>query len=102
MVARAAIVDSVFGAIDELNPQLEQRQQVVKDEATKLFGNGSTLDSLGLVNLILAVEQRISDDFEAAVTLADERAMSRRNSPFRSVESLIDYIEELLQEPSSE
>jgi len=65
---------------------------------TTIFGNDSRLDSLGLINLIVAVEQNIEDEFDVNITIADERAMSQKHSPFRTIESLANYIEILLKE----
>jgi len=47
-----------------------------------LYGGAGKLDSIGLVNLIVATEQRLEDIFEISLTLADEKSMSQRNSPF--------------------
>lgn len=33
-----------------------------------------------------------------SITIADERALSRKRSPFRTLESLAAYVDELLQE----
>ena len=58
-----------------------------------LFGPGSPLDSLGLVSLLIDIEealQRCGYD----MTLSDARAMSQRHSPFRNVPSLVSYIME--------
>jgi len=63
-----------------------------------IYGDNSPLDSLALVSLIVAVEQSMEDEFGITITIADERAMSLDNSPFRSVGSLADYIEDLLEE----
>lgn len=60
-------------------------------EDTVLVGQGARLDSLGLVTLIVDVEQRIGDEAGVRVTLADERAMSAAKSPFRTVGSLVDH-----------
>ncbi len=60
-------------------------------EESALIGQGALLDSLGLVTLIVDVEQKIADDLGASVTLADERAMSATSSPFRTVSSLADH-----------
>ena len=49
------------------------------------------LDSMQLVSLILAIEREVEDTFGVAVTLADERALSMKASPFRSIEALADY-----------
>ncbi len=63
---------------------------------TVLFGPGGELDSLGLVHLIAELEERVSETFDQDVIIADERAMSRSRSPFRSVGSLRDYLWELM------
>ncbi|NJN98474.1 MAG: hypothetical protein HC875_32500 [Anaerolineales bacterium] len=62
------------------------------NEETRLIGREAVLDSMGLVNLIIEVEQRLEDEHDVTVVLADERAMSQKNSPFRSVQTLADYI----------
>ncbi len=90
------VIASIYQAIDEFNALAPASRQLEKSPATVLFGEGGRLDSLGLVSLILDVEGRIQADFDAAVSLADDRAMSRRSSPFRNVATLAEYIVELL------
>ena len=63
-----------------------------------LFGGGSDLDSLGLVNLIVCIEENINTEFNMSVSIADEKAMSQKHSPFRSVDTLADYLFALLNE----
>ena len=58
---------------------------------TLLFGDSGLLDSVGLVSLIVAVEQEIENDLGVSIVLADERAMSQKSSPFRSIGALADY-----------
>ena len=88
----------IMNSIEEFNRQLENEDQLEKSPNTILFGNGGVLDSLGLVNFIVIVEQNIENEFDATITLADERAMSQQTSPFRTVGTLTDYIEMLLGE----
>ena len=61
-----------------------------------LYGTEGELDSMGLVSLILALEQSIEAEFGVAVALADEKALSQKNSPYRTVESLSGYASELV------
>ena len=56
-----------------------------------LFGEDGTLDSMGLVTLIVAVEQAIEDKYETGASLADEKAMSQAQSPYRTVSTLAEY-----------
>ena len=67
-------------------------------ESTRLIGHEAVLDSMGLVSMILEVEQNILDRFGVVIIIADERAMSQKRSPFRSVETLTDYVYELVKE----
>jgi acyl carrier protein len=66
------------------------------DRQTPLFGRQGMLDSLGLVALVVAVEQAIQDEYGVNVNLADERALSQRHSPFRTIGALADYAERLI------
>ena len=86
------ILNIVFKALDELNEQL------TKSTKTVLFGNNGQLDSLGLVSLLVIIEQNIEDEFDVSITIADERAMSQKHSPFRTIGTLADYIDMLLKE----
>lgn len=92
------ILQTIFSAIDELNPQLDAEQILEKSLKTPLFGKSGKLDSLGLVTLCVTVEQKIEEDFGIAITIADERAMSQEKSPFLTVETLADYVGSLLKE----
>ncbi|MBU3677822.1 MAG: hypothetical protein FGM54_11680 [Chitinophagaceae bacterium] len=61
------------------------------NESTPLFGAESVLDSMGLVHLIVDIEARLRDA-GSPVSLISEQAMSQRNSPFRTVATLSEFI----------
>ncbi len=65
---------------------------------TVLFGEGGVLDSLALVSLIADLEVAVEERLGVPVTLADERAMSRRRSPFRTAGTLTEFVEEVVGE----
>jgi len=88
----------LFALIGEMNEQRPEEQRIAERKDTQLFGEGGVLDSLELVNLIVAFEQKIQSDLGFAITLADEKAMSQKRNPFRSIESLADYAIMLLKE----
>ncbi len=92
------IEKTILLATEELNLQQPDDRQLELSPETQLFGKGSKLDSLGLVNLIVMVEEKVMDEFNAAITIADERAMSQKNSPFRTIRSLSEYVFELVRE----
>ena len=98
MIENEKYIQSIFDAIDEINEQLDEESRLIKSVDTVLFGKSGKLDSLGFVNLIVATEQRLEEVFEVSLTLADEKAMSQENSPFRTVGTLSEYISKLLSE----
>lgn len=75
------------------------KTQNINEEVTPtlaLFGNESLLDSMGLVNVIIDIESRFLEE-DKEVSLTSEEAMSRRNSPFRTIETLSEFIMEQLE-----
>ena len=92
------IQELIIHSVKELNEELENESLNNPTTQTKLYGSSGALDSLALVSLITDLEDIISDEFEQDIVLADEKAMSQRTSPFRSVESLSLYIQKLLEE----
>lgn len=61
------------------------------NESTPLFGSSSQLDSMGLVHVIVDIESRLREH-NVNVSLISEQAMSQRNSPFRTISTLADFI----------
>jgi acyl carrier protein len=86
------IVAAIYRAVDWINGELPPDRQLIKAPGTRLLGSGSALDSMHLVSLIIAIEREVEESFGVALTLADERALSMKASPFRSIQSLADYI----------
>jgi len=99
MLESAPVVALLSECLEELADQSDFQVPKPITESTPLMGKSSGLDSLGLVNLIVDVEGRLLDDFDVEVTLADERAMSQKHSPFRTIGSLAEYICMLDREP---
>lgn len=93
-----SVRDVVFESIDAFNDSNYGRTQLEKRDDQVLFGLGGALDSLGLVNLIVALEGKLEDELGRTVVLANEKAMSERNSPFRTVGTLVAFVTSLLAE----
>ena len=90
------IEEIIINVLQDNNVESEALEHPTED--TKLFGEGGALDSLALVSVITDLEEEIYDEFDKQVTLADEKTMSRRSSPFGTVGSLRDYIYMLIEE----
>lgn len=85
------------------NELAEPERQIAIDlgAAAPLYGSRGVLDSMALVSLIVAVEQSIEDAMDVIITLADAKAASQENSPFRTVGSLVAYAEVCIAEENA-
>jgi acyl carrier protein len=95
------IVAAIYRAVDWINGELPPDRQLIKAPETRLLGSQSVLDSMHLVSLIVTIEREVEDAFGVALTLADERALSMKASPFRSIQSLADYVGILMIDASN-
>jgi acyl carrier protein len=95
-----ALQNLVFAVLDELNQAEFAEKPVEKSVDTPLFGSTGQLDSLDLVTLVLAIEDRTADELGRRLSLASDRAMSQERSPFRTVGTLVDYMATLIDECS--
>ncbi|MDB5249638.1 MAG: hypothetical protein JWQ40_4032 [Segetibacter sp.] len=94
MITKDEIIEIIFNSIDEINEQ--NRSSIPKEASTTLFGSQSELDSLGLVHLITSIEEKTEEATGKNITIADEKAMSLSYSPFKTVETLANYIKTLV------
>lgn len=94
---REEILQCIYGAFDEISEDRDDLQ-MEKSVDTPIHGSTSALDSLSLINFIIAVEERLERDLGVTVLLSDDRALSQESSPFESVASLAKYIEQLVGE----
>lgn len=96
---RGEVLDIVYHVMDELNEEHASESRLPLSKDTVIFGSESNLDSLGLVNLIVGIEQGILEELGLEIIIVSDKAMSRKRSPFRTVGSLVDYIVELVEQP---
>ena len=89
---REQIFTLVRDAVTDLNDELQYETLENPKEETVLFGGDDGIDSLSLVRLVVDIEQRIQEDIGKKASLTDERAMSAKRSPYRSVGALTDFI----------
>ena len=92
------ITEIIFEAIDELNRLLPKERRLAKSPECALSGDNGGLDSLGLINLIVATEQKVQERLGRSITLADEKTMSQETNPFLNVQTLSTYISRILDE----
>ncbi len=85
----------VRAAAEEVNDFRAENEAISLDEDAVLFGDGSALDSVGLVQVVMAAEAQLADTTGVELVLASEAAMSRKRSPYRSLRNLSEYAVEM-------
>ena len=97
MAGREEVTNVVFNAMDEINELLPKGRQMKKNLEGVIFGEGG-LDSLDLINFLVAVEGKVEGQFGMTISLLDEKAMTDMNSHYRTTSGLIDYVVSLINE----
>lgn len=93
MISKERIINIIFDTIDEINLQLPREQHLKKNISTDLL---KKLDSMGVVNLIVLIEQKVEDEFDVTLSISDNDIIFQKDSPLKSVETLIDFVHSIL------
>jgi len=94
---QGTILSIVLRVVEQGNLARVNAQQLEVSPTAPLFGPGSPLDSLGLVALLIDIEEAF-DLAGHPVTLSDDRALSQTRSPFRDIPALVSYLTALTGE----
>lgn len=100
-IERENIINLLLTTLEAHFDEINESVDLTEKENVKLFGGDGLLDSIGLVSYVVEVEEKLEDEYDISVILADEKAMSRRTSPFARVSYLADYILEVVNEDSN-
>jgi acyl carrier protein len=92
-----SIREAVFHAIDELNQQLPPNRHLARRETTPLAGPDGPLDSLGVVNLIVLVEQQLEARAGITINLIDTELLEG-GAALNTVGTLVAFITSALDE----
>ena len=87
------ILQALYRAVEQVNQALPPHWRLASAPGTVL---SSGLDSLGIVNFIVAAEEELAAEFGITINLADQRAMTQGSSPFRTLQTLADYAATLI------
>ena len=92
------VTNIVVKVLKRLDEELYLNVDFSAGAETCLFGEGGILDSLGLVSLIVALEEEIEDEFDVSLALAGEEGMFGEDNPFNTIQSVSEYISLLLRD----
>ena len=95
MLSKKNLMEVTLDVIPEVNMMLPSEQQLdfsEEDCSTPILG---IIDSMGLVNLILMLEQRLTELTGSTVILANDDIISDRG-PLKNLGSLVDYLDAVI------
>lgn len=67
-------------------------------DTIRLIGAEAVCDSTSLVAFLVGLEDQVNEQFGTQIVLLDDRAMSQKHSPFRSVASVAEFTATLVEE----
>jgi acyl carrier protein len=86
------ITQQIVDALGELNQQLPPESRIETSPGALLLAPEGKLDSLGLVNLILLIEERMASQLSTEISLTDDRTLAQPQVAFHDVASLAQHI----------
>ena len=89
-------LDLIYEAIDVVNEQILVGPKIGKTADTVLLGEEGTVDSMSLVNLVVAVEELVADRLGQTITLVDEETFTDESRPLATVGSLASLVDKKL------
>jgi acyl carrier protein len=92
----------IISELKEINDRLPVERKFEVNETTPLFGKRSKLDSLGLVNLLVGLEEKISSKYDVSITLTDESVLSPINNPLENPVTFAKHINSVLGSKDNE
>ncbi len=100
-LTRPDILTLVFECITEINEMLPPSSQLALAEETVLLADVGGLDSLGMVNFVSAIEDKIQQRYGLSITLTVSADTPIESDPWRNVGALTDFVLELVSSARS-
>ena len=89
---KPALLDMMTDLLQDVIDEQSEGNSVKASFSLPLVGAGAAITSMGLVSLISDIEISLEENYAIELTLVSEKALSRKVSPFRSIDALADYI----------
>lgn len=98
---RERIVQLILEALASVNELLPEDKRIAVTADGPLYGRKRRLDSLGLVRLLATTEQLIEEEYSVSINFGEDIDRLQKVRPFRTIQTLADYILLLIKENST-
>ena len=92
MVAGTELEEITLNVLTRMNERLPKGQKILCEPQTLLFGEEGMLDSIGIVNFIVAIEEELENSFGKSIALSDEDFTQLFEASSVSVRSFAMYL----------
>ncbi len=82
----------IFSSVKDLNKQQPPESKLKSKKNELLIAEKSNLDSLGLVTLLIIIEDKIKKDLNKKIVLVNDKLISVENTPFKTIDSLARWL----------
>jgi hypothetical protein len=86
-------LELIYSSIKEVNKQQPPGNQLKLDKNELLISDKSSIDSLGLITLLINIEDKINTDYKKKINLVDEKLISEIDTPFKTLDSLATWLQ---------
>jgi acyl carrier protein len=90
------LVQTIYEAMEELNEQLPEESNLPKEHETVLFGENGLLDSMGIINLLVILEEKLESNLKISVGLTSDSEILAQPERRWTVAELSSHIGELM------
>jgi acyl carrier protein len=90
------LAQTIYEAMEELNEQLSEESNLPKEHETVLFGEDGLLDSMGIINLLVILEEKLESSLKISVGLTSDSEILAQPERRWTVAELSTHIGELM------
>jgi|GEM_PF-1953672 len=87
-----AVEELTLAVLARMNDDLPTAERITADSGTPIMGDGGMLDSLGIANFIVGMEEAVERSFGTSVPLSDQDLMNLFEEPTVTVRSFATYL----------
>ena len=92
-VTKNDVLELLYESIKELNEMLPATAQLAPKAETSLLSDSGGLDSLGMVNLVSSIEDKVQQRYGRSISLNNPAdVFSDENDPWRNVGTLAEFV----------
>jgi hypothetical protein len=86
------IEELIFEVIDDVNDQLPAEEKLEKSMQTVIVGDEGKLDSLGVINFLVSLEEKVVSSTGKSLALMSDELFAQESGVLHTVSSIKQYI----------